>query len=99
MESHISYFTGLTDPRVDRTKAYLLDETVFISIVSVLCGAETWNDMEEFGKSKEVWLRTSLKLPNGIPSHDTFNRVFFAVESVQIGNGISSLDTFGSQPH
>ena len=83
MESPISYFSGLSDPRIDRTKAHLLDDIIFIAIVSVLCGAETWNDMEEFGKAKSPWLKTFLKLPGGIPSHDTFNRVFSLLDSLK----------------
>ena len=87
MESPISYFSGLSDPRIDRTKAHLLDDIIFIAIVSVLCGAETWNDMEEFGKgkAKSPWLKTFLKLPGGIPSHDTFNRVFSLLDSKKLG--------------
>jgi hypothetical protein len=75
MESPISFFSGLRDPRMERTKAHLLDDILFITISAVICGAETWDDIELFGKSKEPWLRTILKLPEGIPSHDTFNRV------------------------
>jgi len=49
---------------------------MIISVCTLLCGGETYNDMEDFGKAKEEWFRTFLKLPNGIPSHDIFNRVF-----------------------
>ena len=76
MEHTLQFFSGIKDPRTDRTKAHLLEDIIVIAILSVLCGAETWNEMEEFGKAKESWLRTILKLPGGIPSHDTFNRVF-----------------------
>jgi len=76
MESPIKYFAELTDPRVERTREHLLQDIVFIAIAAVLCGAESWNDMEAYGKAKEPWLKTFLPLPNGIPSHDTFNRVF-----------------------
>jgi predicted transposase YbfD/YdcC len=85
MESPISYFCALDDPRVDRTKAHLLDDIIFIAIASVLCGAETWNDMEDFGKAKFSWLKTFLKLPEGIPSHDTFNRVFSLLDPTKLG--------------
>jgi len=84
MKSSIFYFSDLADPRVDRTKAHLLEDIIFIAIASVLCGAETWNDMETFGKSKEGWLREFLKLPEGIPSHDTFNRVFSLLDSSEL---------------
>ena len=85
MESPVSYFSGLHDPRIDRTKAHLLEDIIFIAISSVLCGAETWNDMEDFGKAKQEWLRTILELPSGIPSHDTFNRVFSLLDPEELG--------------
>lgn len=80
MESPLQFFAGLEDPRVERTKVHLLEDIVFISIASVLCGAETWNEMEYFGNSKVDWLKTFLKLPGGIPTHDTFNRFFSALD-------------------
>lgn len=76
MNSPFPFFSELTDPRVERTKAHMLEDILFIAIASVICGAESWNDMENFGKAKQEWLRTFLCLPEGIPSHDTFNRVF-----------------------
>jgi predicted transposase YbfD/YdcC len=85
MESPVSYFSGLVDPRIDRTKAHLLGDIIFIAIASVLCGAETWNEMEDFGKAKFSWLKTFLKLPEGIPSHDTFNRVFSLLDPTKLG--------------
>jgi predicted transposase YbfD/YdcC len=80
MQAPISYFTELTDPRVDRSKYHLMEDIIFITIAAVICGAETWNDIENYGKSKESWLRQYLQLPNGIPSHDTFNRFFSALD-------------------
>jgi predicted transposase YbfD/YdcC len=80
MQTAISYFTELTDPRVERTKAHLMVDIIFITIAAVVCGAETWNDIENYGKAKEAWLRHYLQLPNGIPSHDTFNRFFSALD-------------------
>ena len=71
MQTPISYFTSLTDPRVDRSKEHLMEDIIFITIASVICGAETWNDIENYGKSKESWLKQYLQLPNGIPSHDS----------------------------
>jgi predicted transposase YbfD/YdcC len=87
MESPIPFFSNLQDPRIERTKAHLLEDIIFIAIASVICGAETWNDMETFGKSKEDFLRTILKLPEGIPSHDTFNRVFSLLDPKELENG------------
>ena len=79
----INYFTQVKDPRISRTKYHLLEEIIFITIAAVICGSETWNDIEEYGKQKELWLRQYLTLVNGIPSHDTFNRVFAAIDPLE----------------
>lgn len=76
----LSYFTSMQDPRIERTKDHLLEDIVFITIAAVICTAETWNEIEDFGNAKYAWLKTFLKLPNGIPSHDTFNRFFAALD-------------------
>jgi hypothetical protein len=57
MRTPIKYFTELTDPRIDRSKEHLMEDILFIMIAAVICGAETWNDIENYGKSKENWLR------------------------------------------
>jgi predicted transposase YbfD/YdcC len=74
------HFCLLPDPRVDRTKLHKLEDILTIALCAVICGAETWVDIADFGKAKEAWLRTFLELPNGIPSHDTFGRVFAALD-------------------
>ena len=79
MKNPISYFSSLKDPRVARTRDHLLEDIIFITIAAVICGAETWNAIEDYGKAKIAWLRQYLQLPNGIPSHDTFNRFFSAL--------------------
>jgi hypothetical protein len=71
-----SLFSQVEDPRVERTKYHRLRDIIIIAICGVICGAEGWVEIEEFGKAKEAWLSDLLKLPNGIPSHDTFGRVF-----------------------
>ncbi len=70
------HFGSLTDPRIDRQKRHELIDIITITICAVLSGAEAWTHVEAFGKAKEEWFRTLLKLPNGIPSHDTFGRFF-----------------------
>jgi predicted transposase YbfD/YdcC len=70
------HFATLPDPRVDRTKRHQLLDIVTIALCAVICGADSWVDVELFGQAKWAWLRTFLALPNGIPSHDTFGRVF-----------------------
>lgn len=84
MESPLDYFSSLTDPRVERTREHRLEDILFIAIASIICGAESWNDMEEFGKAKEDWLKTFLVLSGGIPSHDTFNRLFSALDPQEL---------------
>lgn len=84
MTSPLDYFGELKDPRVERTKFHLLEDIIFITIAAVICGADSWNDIENYGKAKESWLKQKLKLPNGIPSHDTFNRVFSAISPSQM---------------
>jgi len=69
-------FAQVKDPRVERTKQHQLRDIIIIAICGVICGAEGWVEIEEFGKAKEAWFTQLLKLPNGIPSHDTFGRVF-----------------------
>lgn len=76
-------FAALPDPRIDRTKRHQLLDIVTIAICAVLCGADSWVDVELFGQAKLGWLRTFLALPNGIPSHDTFGRVFAALDPRQ----------------
>ena len=78
-----SVFADIDDPRVVARSSHLLIDVLTIAVCAILCGAEGWADMELFGKSKEEWLRTFLKLPNGIPSHDTFARIFAAIDPDQ----------------
>jgi len=75
-----AHFAALPDPRVDRTKRHQLLDIVTIAICAVLCGADTWVDVEGWGKAKLGWLRAWLDLPHGVPSHDTFGRVFAALD-------------------
>jgi hypothetical protein len=77
------YFATVDDPRVDRTKDHALLDIIIIAICAVICGADGWVDVEEFGKTKRAWLATFLALPNGIPSHDTFGRVFARIDPDQ----------------
>jgi predicted transposase YbfD/YdcC len=69
-------FSALQDPRVERTKLHQLLDIVTIAVCAAICGADDWTEIELFGESKLDFFRSFLPLPNGIPSHDTFNRVF-----------------------
>jgi len=70
------HFAGLEDPRIAASCDHLLLDIVAIAILAVICGADDWTDLETFGRLRHDWLKTFLTLPNGIPSHDTFRRLF-----------------------
>ncbi|MHB8644350.1 MAG: ISAs1 family transposase [Thermomicrobiales bacterium] len=78
-----THFATLTDPRIDHTKRHHLLDLLTIALCAILCGADEWVAMEQFGNAKREWFATSLTLPNGIPSHDTFGRVFAALDPDQ----------------
>ena len=83
-ETSISrHFATLTDPRVERAKEHRLGDIVTITLCAVLCGADDWVAIETFGRAKAAWLRTFLALPGGIPSHDTFGRVFARLDPAE----------------
>jgi predicted transposase YbfD/YdcC len=67
------------DPRIERTKLHQLVDVLVIAVCATICAAETWEEIEEFGRAKESWFKKFLALPNGIPSHDTFRRVFLLI--------------------
>jgi predicted transposase YbfD/YdcC len=73
-------FASIEDPRVKRTRLHQLSDILTIAILSVIAGGKGWEDMELYGSSKEAWLSTFLALPNGIPSADTFRRVFERID-------------------
>ena len=72
----VEHFSRITDPRIDRTKRHKLIDILVISICATICGADGWEEFELFGQAKLDWFKTFLELPNGIPSDDTFRRVF-----------------------
>ena len=76
----LSHFQDLADARVNRTKEHRHLDLLVIAVGPLLCGGEGFNDMEDFGEAKEDWLKTLLGLPNGIPRHDPFKRVFQALD-------------------
>jgi predicted transposase YbfD/YdcC len=89
------HFANLEDPRIDRTKRHSLLDILVIAICAVICGADNWEEVQLFGEAKEKWFKTFLELPNGIPSHDTFWRVFARLDPQQFQesfvNWISSV--------
>jgi len=77
------HFARLEDPRIERTKLHELLDIIVIALCAIICGADDWVEVELFGHAKLAWLRTFLALPNGIPSHDTFGRVFARLNAEQ----------------
>jgi DDE_Tnp_1-associated len=77
-ESFLKHFDNLQDPRMknNHNKRHSLTDILVLTILAVICGAESWVDVEEFGVLKQEWLETFLSLSNGIPSHDTIGGVF-----------------------
>lgn len=75
-QSLMDYLEALEDPRIDRTKKHALIDILLIAICAAICGAKTWIDIQDFGNAKKEWFTTFLNLEHGIPSHDTFRRVF-----------------------
>ncbi len=90
------HFGELEDPRIDRTKRHKLIDIVVITICAVISGADDWVSIAMYGCAKYEWLQEFLELPNGIPSHDTFARVFARINPEQFQkcfiNWIKSVD-------
>lgn len=74
-------FSQIPDPRIDRRKLHLLEDILLLTLLAVLCGAESYESIELFGKSKKDFLKQVLSLPNGIASHDTIERLFKRIDS------------------
>ncbi len=81
LRSLVTHFASLEDPRLERTRKHNLLDLIAITICAVICGADSWVAVERYGLAKFDWLNRFLKLPNGIPSHDTFGRVFGRLKS------------------
>jgi predicted transposase YbfD/YdcC len=79
------HFEDLPDPRLDRNKEHALLDILVIATCAILAGCDSWVDVERFGRAKLDWFRRFLKLPNGIPSHDTFGRVFSLLDPEAFG--------------
>ena len=81
------HFADLTDPRIDRSRLHELLDIVAIAICAVVAGADSRDDIEDFGNARIDWLGTFLELPNGIPSHDTFRRLFERLDPAEFQKG------------
>ena len=80
----VQHFSDLGDPRIDRKRLHNLFEIIVMAVVAVICGCESFCDIEEFGKTREKWFKSFMALQNGIPSHDTFNRVFALLDPKEL---------------
>lgn len=80
-QSLTTHFAGVDDPRTGNAKQHLLLDIIVMAICAAICGADTWVEVELWAKANRRWLRTFLELPHGIPSHDTFGRVFAVLDA------------------
>jgi predicted transposase YbfD/YdcC len=85
--SFLEHFAKVNDPRIERSKEHLLKDIRSIAILAIISGADGWVAIEAYGNAKYEWLKSFLELPNGIPSHDTFSRVFSRIEPQQFQEG------------
>jgi predicted transposase YbfD/YdcC len=83
----VAHFADVPDPRIERHRWHKLSDILVIAVCAVLCGAESYPAIEDFGQEREAWLRQFLELPSGIPSHDTFNRVLRVLEPEALQRG------------
>ena len=91
-------FEDLTDPRMERTRVHDLFELVVVALCGTIAGADSWLDIERFGNERLDWLRTFLKLEEGIPSHDTFGRVFARLNPAELAGCIQQwFDDMGRE--
>lgn len=75
---------GIKDPRMERKKLHSLKDILVIAVCATICGANDWEDIAEFGVAKQEWFSSFLELENGIPSHDTFRRVFILLDKIEL---------------
>lgn len=80
----LRHFDDLEDSRMERTRLHALGDILFITICGVICGADGWTEGQVYGETQWHWLETVLLLPNGMPSHDTFGRVFGLLDPEQL---------------
>ena len=86
----VSHFSVIRDPRIERNKRHKLESILFIALCSVLSHVESWEGMEEFGEARREWLSKYVDLSNGIPSADTFGRVFAQLSPQEFEKGFLS---------
>ncbi|MBF0298619.1 MAG: ISAs1 family transposase [Oligoflexia bacterium] len=94
-ENLISIFSSIDDPRIDNhNKRHKLVDILVITLCAVICGFEGWEEIEDFGEAKKDWFKTFLELPHGIPSHDTFRRVFMLINPLQFQKSFAAWTNY-----
>lgn len=83
--SILEYFSSVADPRIELKTMHILVEIIAMTLCAIIAGADDWVEVANFSNEKKEWLKTFLKLPNGIPSHDTFGRVFSLINPEEFG--------------
>ena len=89
-KNFVSHFSVIRDPRIERNKLHKLEDILFIAVCAVLSGVESWEGMEEFGKARQEWFKKYIPLAEGIPSHDTFGRLFAQLAPQEFEKSFSS---------
>jgi hypothetical protein len=84
------HFEKITDPRVNRGMNHSLTEMIFVTLCATICGADCWADVERYAKAKIDWLRNFVELEFGVPSHDTFGRVFSKLDRIEFYAALQS---------
>ena len=79
----LTHFVDLTDPRLDRGNNHQLPDMIALALCGTICGANTWADVERFAKAHLDWFEQFLELPFGVPSHDTFGRLFARLDTTE----------------
>jgi hypothetical protein len=90
IKSLVRHLSAVGDPRCQGKVEHRLIDILVIAVCAVIACAESWDDIALYGRSKLAWLRTFLDLPNGIPSHDTFRRVFMLIDPDAFERGIAA---------
>ena len=82
----------IKEPRIDRIKKHNLIDILVIAICAVIANADGWEEIEDFANHRIEWFKSFLELPNGVPSHDTFARVFARLDPQRVARGSYSMD-------
>lgn len=97
--SIMEHFSSVSDPRILLKTSHKLNEIITITLCAVIAGADDWVEIADFGEAKEAWFRTFMELPAGIPSHDTFGRVFSLINPSEFEKSFAQwIQTFSHEP-